>query len=238
MRTDRHSGVTAALEDPVGESLRARHAGLGRRLGRAATYLPDVATFSVVPADADAADWDDLARLLGRDAFADMFSCQATPPPGWEPVFVLDGRQMIWSGGGRPDQLDAAHGADVVELGAADVPQMLDLVAQTRPGPFWPRTHELGTYLGIRDGGRLVAMAGERLRPPGCTEISAVCTAPEARGQGHAVRLVSTLVERILARNELPFLHVAETNTGVIALYERLGFSNRKQVTFRGYRTP
>ncbi|MFC8461643.1 GNAT family N-acetyltransferase, partial [Streptomyces sp. NPDC057242] len=185
MTNDGGDGL-AVLDDPVGESLRGRHAELGRRHGRAATYLPEVATFSAMPADPDAADWADLARLLGRDAFADMFSCPAVPPPDWEPVFVLEGRQMLWSGGGA----SGADDAGVVELGAADVPGMLDLIARTRPGPFWPRTRELGTYLGIRDGGRLVAMAGERLRPPGWTEISAVCTDPEARGRGHAARLV------------------------------------------------
>lgn len=232
------SGDAAVLDDPVGASLRGRHAGLGRRLGRVATYLPDVATFAAVPADADAADWAGLARLLGRDAFADMFSCRVIPPPDWEPVFVLEGRQMIWPGSSRPVPADAATGADVSELGAADVPEMLDLVARTRPGPFLPRTRELGTYLGIREGGRLVAMAGERLRPPGWTEISAVCTAPEARGRGHAVRLITALITRILARNERPFLHAAETNTGAIKLYEQLGFACRKQVTFRGYRSP
>ncbi|WP_433189720.1 GNAT family N-acetyltransferase [Actinoallomurus sp. CA-150999] len=222
-----------ALDDPVGESLRGRHAHLARRWGRAATYLPEVATFSAVTADPDPEEWADLARLLGPGEFADMFGCPATPPSDWEPVFVLQGRQMVWPGSSHPDAE-----AGVVELGADSVPEMLDLVARAQPGPFWPRTHELGTFLGVRDNGTLVAMAGERLRPPGWTEISAVCTAPEARGRGHAARLVSALVARILARGERPFLHVAETNTGAIGLYERLGFETRRHVTFRGFRTP
>lgn len=232
------SGDTAVLDDPVGASLRGHHANLARRLGRADTYMPDVATFCAVSAAPDAADWNDLARLLGRGGFADMFSCPAVPPPDWEPVFVLEGRQMVRPDGRQSGRARPAPDADLVELGADDVPEMLDLAARTRPGPFWPRTHELGTYLGVRAEGRLVAMAGERLRPPGWSEISAVCTAPEARGRGHAARLVSALADVILARDELPFLHVAETNTAAIALYERLGFETRRQVTFRGFRTP
>ena len=220
-----------ALDDPVGESLRGHHAHLARRLGRAAAYLPDVSTFCTVSADPDGAEWDDLARLLGRGELADMFSNPASPPPDWEPVFDLGGLQMVWAGSSETD-------AGVVELGADDVPEMLDLVARAKPGPFWPRTRELGAYVGIRENGALVAMAGERLRPPGWTEISTVCTAPEARGRGHAARLIRTLAARIEARDDRPFLHVIESNTGAIALYERLGFTMRRHVTFRGFRIP
>ncbi|MFD0151754.1 GNAT family N-acetyltransferase [Streptomyces sp. NPDC055721] len=221
------------LDDPVGASLRGRRAHLARRVGRAVTYLPDVSTFAAVSTDPDPVRWADLTELLGRGEFADMFSCPVLPPSDWEPVFVLEGRQMI-----RPGGLAGEVDDGVVVLGADSVPEMLDLVERTRPGPFWSRTPELGTYLGIREKGTLVAMAGERLRPPGWTEISAVCTAPEARGQGHAARLVGALAARIEARGEGPFLHVAEANTGAIALYEKLGFVTRKHVTFRGFRTP
>ncbi|MEX3106637.1 GNAT family N-acetyltransferase [Streptomyces sp. V2] len=221
------------LDDPVGESLRGRHAHLARRVGGAATYLADVATFSAVPLAPDPSDWADLAELLGPDGFADMFSSPAEPPSGWAPVFVLEGRQLVWAGARRPEQAPG-----IVELGPDDIPEMLDLVERTRPGPFWKRTVELGTYLGIRADGKLIAMAGERLHPPGWTEISAVCTDPASRGQGHAARLVDALSTRILARGELPFLHVAETNTAARTLYERLGFTTRKQVTFQGFRTP
>ncbi|MEU5274813.1 GNAT family N-acetyltransferase [Streptomyces asoensis] len=225
----------SVLDNPVGQSLGGPHAHLARRLGGATTYCTEVATFSAVPVQPEAQDWADLAALLGPGAFADMFDCPAVAPADWEPVFSLEGRQMIWSGEGR---LGSESDTDVVELGSDSVPEMLDLAVRTEPGPFWPRTHELGTYLGVRIDGTLVAMAGERLRPPGWTEISAVCTAPEARGQGHAALLVRTLTERILARGDRPFLHVAEANTGAIALYERLGFKIRRPVTFRGFRTP
>jgi hypothetical protein len=51
-----------------------------------------------------------------------------------------------------------------VTLRAADVEEMLDLVARTEPGPFGPQTYRMGRYLGIRRadrrGGALIAVVG------------------------------------------------------------------------------
>ena len=115
---------------------------------------------------------------------------------------------------------------------------MLDLVQRTRPGPFRPRTIAMGTYLGIRRGGRLVAMAGERLHPTGWTEISAVCTDDEHRGQGLATRLVLAVAAGIRDRGDTPFLHAAATNVDAIRLYAALGFRLRRTLTFGAVRTP
>ncbi|MFY9931472.1 MAG: GNAT family N-acetyltransferase, partial [Streptosporangiaceae bacterium] len=123
-------------------------------------------------------------------------------------------------------------------LGLADVPEMLALTGRTKPGPFLSRTVEMGTYLGIRRGGVLVAMAGERLHPPGWTEISAVCTDPAWRGHGLASRLVLAVAAGIRARGEIPFLHALASNVTAIRLYEELGFRLRRRVVFSVTRVP
>ena len=130
------------------------------------------------------------------------------------------------------EQVTGIHAVpEAIALGAADVPEMLELVAETEPGPFLPRTIELGDYLGIRRGGALIAMAGERFRLDGWTEISAVCTDPAQRGQGLASRLVGALIAAIQDRSERVFLHVLATNTGAIRLYQELGFQIRQTAT-------
>jgi predicted GNAT family acetyltransferase len=119
---------------------------------------------------------------------------------------------------------------EFVRLTQADVPEMLALTELTKPGPFGTRTHEMGDYFGIRSAGALAAMAGERLRMPDYTEISAVCTRPDYLGKCYASALLEMLVERICSRAEVPFLHVRSTNVRAIQVYERLKF--RKRASF------
>lgn len=124
------------------------------------------------------------------------------------------------------------NSAEIVELGDGDSPEMLELTALTKPGPFGPRTHELGYYVGIRDQGKLVAMAGERLKVPGFTEVSAVCTHPDHLGKGYAAALMTEVMRAIRERGETPFLHVRADNARAIAIYERLGFRTAWQGHF------
>jgi ribosomal protein S18 acetylase RimI-like enzyme len=190
-------------------------------------YLPDVAPFLAIP-DADA--WPDVAALAGPGTVVTVAG--VAPPASWELVEEIPGTQLVDAG------VTAAPAPEAGQLTSADVPDMLALVASTRPGPFLPRTIELGTYLGIRRDGRLVAMAGERLHPPGWTEISAVCTDPEYRGQGLATGLVRALVAGIRARGEQALLHAAASNTGAIRLYESMGFRLRASPVFAVLRVP
>jgi ribosomal protein S18 acetylase RimI-like enzyme len=219
--------VTHPLDNPVLASLAGPHAGLALTRGRAARYPADVSPFCALPPEPDAADWADAARLLSPGEAILFPGRQATAPPDWELLGLGEGVQLVATA------LDAAPDADAVPLGPADVPDMLDLTRRAKPGPFLPRTIEMGAYLGIRRDGELVAMAGERMRPPGWTEISAVCTDPAWRGQGLASRLTRAVAAGITARGDTPFLHAIATNVTAIRLYKELGFTHRRDIQFR-----
>jgi predicted GNAT family acetyltransferase len=120
---------------------------------------------------------------------------------------------------------------EVIALTDADAPEMLALATLTKPGPFYSCTHQMGRFIGVKQDGRLVAMAGERMQPTGFTEVSGVCTHPDARGRGLGGALTRIVAGAILARGETPFLHVYATNTGAIGLYETLGFTLRREMT-------
>ncbi|MBZ6247489.1 GNAT family N-acetyltransferase [Streptomyces olivaceus] len=219
------------LDNAVWAALTGPHAALAERVGKAARYPADVGVFAAVEDPADPAAWADLHRLLGPGAAVALPGVRFVPP-GWRTSGDVPGVQLV------DTALRAEPDPGAVRLGPADVPEILDLVARTRPGPFLPRTVLLGTYLGIRHRGRLVALAGERLRLPGWTEISAVCTDPAHRGRGLATRLVRAVAAGIRERGDTPFLHAAASNTGAVALYESLGFTLRRHTDFRQVRTP
>jgi ribosomal protein S18 acetylase RimI-like enzyme len=216
--------IADALDNPAYAALTSRQADLAEVRGRVRRYPPDVAPFLAMPPEATADDWCDAAELIGPGGFAGIVH-DDPPPDGWSEARRFGVTQMITSDAiGQPDP-------EAVVLGAADVPEMLELVAATEPGPFLERTIVLGTYLGLRREGALVAMAGERMHMNGWTEISAVCTLPAFRGQRFASRLVSDLIARIGARDERPFLHVMTSNASAIAVYEALGFTARRTAT-------
>jgi ribosomal protein S18 acetylase RimI-like enzyme len=225
--------VTAhPLDNPAMAALLGPQAHLAERHGVALRYPADVSPFIALPDQPGADAWADLAKLTSPAGIVATAGVAAEPGPGWHVVMRIDGVQLV------ADNAVGAHDADAVPLGPADVPEMLDLAARTRPGPFLPRTIEFGGYLGIRRDGVLAAMAGERLRPPGWTEISAVCTAPEFRGQGLATRLTLAVTAAIRDRGDTPFLHAAAENVSAIRLYSALGFGLRRLAEFVVVRVP
>ena len=215
--------MTDLLDNVVWHSIDGPRRALAERRGLAGRFDPDVSPFSAVSDPESKEAWRDLAELVGAGRRAVLFLPSLDLPDGWTEDSRVPCFQLV------ADGVDTSNAeADLDDLGAADVPQMLDLVAATRPGPFAARTVEFGGYLGVRsDDGRLVAMAGERLRVDGFTEVSAVCTAEELRGTGLGTRLVLAVVDRIRARGEEAFLHVATDNTNAVRLYLALGFSER-----------
>lgn len=217
------------LDNPVFAALSTAHAAVARRNGRALRYPADVSPFMALPSRPDGDDWLNLA-LLARGDDVVFFAPPEHIPDHWEKVFELAGLQMVDAG------VSLADDEGIVTLGPDDAPEMLDLAARTKPGPFLPGTPKLGTYLGIRAEGALVAMAGERFRFPGGAEISAVCTSEDWRSRGLAARLIRVLSARIRERGDLPFLHVVAANRGAIRLYERLGFATRTDTTVVGLR--
>ncbi|MBA3807348.1 MAG: GNAT family N-acetyltransferase [Solirubrobacterales bacterium] len=213
------------LDNPVYAALSDTHARFAQRSGRVLRYLPDIAPFLALPDDAASADWRDTVELIGPGTIAATMYDGSPLPEALQVSLSFDLVQMTG------EDLTGRSDPQAVTLGLADVPEMLDLVGRTEPGPFLGRTIELGRYIGIRSDGELVAMAGERFRFEGWTEISAVCTAPELRGHGLASRLIATLLADIDERSERVFLHVLASNTAAIRLYEELGFRVRRERT-------
>lgn len=230
------------LDDPAWHSLTGPLARFSSGTGAARRISPEHSIFTAVDPSADLVEAGrDLAALLDPGARGVLVGHGVVVPPGFHEIgrgaalqMVLDGDTVLAGGAARRRDT-----VELIELGDGDIDDMLSLIDHARPGPFLRRTIELGTYVGVRaDGepiGELIAMAGERLRPPGYVEVSAVSTHDSARRRGLASLVVAEVATRALARGDTPFLHVVPTNEAAIAVYETLGFRTRRVVEFVAY---
>lgn len=213
------------LDHPIWTALTTTQQWLAEGNARARRYPTEITPFAAMP-DMSAENFAALGALMSPQDIAVLFTPDAVSAPAeFKVVLAETGEQMI----GTPVEMPF-DGVDIVALDAKDVSAMMELTALTKPGPFSARTHELGTFLGIRVGGQLVAMAGERMKPAGYTEITAVCVHPSHRGRGYGQMLLGAVSRQILARGEIPFLHVFSSNQSAIALYKRQGMEIRRRL--------
>ena len=213
------------LDHPIWTALTTTQRALAEGDARARRYPIEVTPFADMP-DLSAENFAALAALMSPTDIAVLFTLEAVKAPAEFKVTLADtGEQLI----GTPIETPA-NGVDIVTLGIDDVPAMIELTTLTKPGPFYARTHELGTFLGIRVDGQLVAMAGERMKPAQYTEMTAVCVHPAHRGRGYGQMLLSAISRGIVSRGEIPFLHVFTSNHSAIALYRRQGMEIRRRL--------
>jgi len=214
-----------SLDHVVWNSLGSTHKRFALGDERAVRFPATIGPFGAI-ADFSNESFEGLRSLNETQGPTALVTTQEVPfPHGFEVVRSGVLLQMVWQGGQSP-----RDEPDHVALGESDVDEMLALTTATQPGPFGPRTFELGRYIGVRSEGKLAAMAGERMRLDGYTEISAVCVDPAFRGRGYAGGLMKTLISSITARGETPFLHAFPSNQGAIALYRTLGFVDRREL--------
>lgn len=213
------------LDRPIWSALTTRQQALAEGGAQARRYPTAVAPFADM-ADMSPESFAALGALMSGSEIAVLFTPDAVTAPAQFKILLAEtGEQMI----GTPAE-SSIGGVDIVTLGAADVPEMMALIELTKPGPFSARTHELGTFLGIRVEGQLVAMTGERMKPGNYTEMTAVCVHPDHRGRGYAQALLAEVSRQIVARGEIPFLHVFTSNASAIALYRRQGMEIRRRL--------
>jgi len=220
-----------ALDNVIWQALTTRQAHFAETFGQARRFVQDVTSLSAL-AEPSAEGYESLAGLVGAGGTAALFlDAPYQTRAAWELIAGAPLLEMVCENG-RPPAVQPGSQPAIVELGLQDSREMIELTALTKPGPFGSRTHELGNYVGIRCDGKLVALAGERLKVPGYTEVSAVCTHPEHTGKGYARVAMMEIMRRIRERGEVPMLHVRQDNVRAIELYERLGFRERVQLHF------
>ena len=223
------------LDRPVWSALTGRLAPLAIRRdvegGGALRLDPDIGVF-LCAADGSAGSRAALTDLARRYPGAGLVEPEGEPIADVLPDVPVASRAPCVQMTAAALTPGAADDAGVLTLGEADADEMLALATLTRPGPFRRGTLRLGGFIGVRREGRLVAMAGERMKVDGFTELSGVCTHPDFRGQGLAGVLSRLVVARILARGEQAFLHAYAEHAATVAFYESLGFRVRARMTY------
>jgi predicted GNAT family acetyltransferase len=217
--------MIAVLERPVWNTLATRHAMFAVGGDHARRFAPDIGSLAGARDDSPES-LRALAELVPSGGT--LLLLQADPivlPPGTTAVTTAGGVQMV-----SERSLPAPADDRIERMTEADHPAMLALATLTKPGPFGPRTPALGEFWGIKDAGVLVAMAGERMKHDGFTEVSGVCTHPDARGRGLARVLSAHVAARIAARGDTPYLHAYASNTAAVELYRSLGFVIHRHV--------
>jgi ribosomal protein S18 acetylase RimI-like enzyme len=213
------------LDQPIWSALTTRQKHLAEGGARALRFPPAIGPFADL-VDMSPQSFAELAAIMSGSEISVLFTPDAVTAPDDFKILLADtGEQMI----GTPAQ-SAISSVEIVTLGVRDVPDMMGLVELTKPGPFGLRTHELGTFFGIKVDGQLVAMTGERMKPGNFTEMTAVCVHPSHRGRGYAQALLGAVAHQIEARGEIPFLHVFSNNESAIALYRRQGMEIRRRL--------
>jgi predicted GNAT family acetyltransferase len=215
-----------ALDRPIWSALTTRQVEFAEGGPLALRFVTDVEPFAAVGVD-DEPSLAALGQLVADRGPALLLQASPSPlPPGTRLASEATGVQMVAA---REIAGDIPPGA--IPLGDADSAEMIALAELTKPGPFHARTHHLGQFWGIRRDGRLAAMAGERLKLTGLSELSGVCTHPDWRGHGFARALSAFVANRIQARGEVPFLHAYASNAAAIGLYAALGFAQRCEMS-------
>ncbi len=216
----------SALDNPFWSSLRSRHRHIAQVAGEAARFPAEYAPFlGVAHAGADVAEA--LALLVAPGESVYVLGVAPRVPGVWRLDAFGDLAQMVC-----PSPIDMPDGPDIIELSETHRADVLALTALVYPHYFRPRTMDLGRYFGIYRDGRLAAMIGERLGTDAHQEMSAICTHPDFNGRGYARRLTAMLTNDTLRSGRMPFLHVSHENLRAKQLYERLGYTIRRNIPF------
>jgi ribosomal protein S18 acetylase RimI-like enzyme len=225
---DHHDDI--ALDNPVWSSLTTRHAHVAHGGRLALRYPPEFSPLSGLPA----ATPGNLEALQSLVEVGDAVAVAGAHVPewaaNWETLHRIRIVQMVRRDTSPLPVDNIESGSEIAALTAADVGDMLALVELTHPGPFRDRTVELGNFMGIRQHGQLLAMAGERMWVGDHREVSAVCTHPDAQGRGFARALMGRVINRMLRAAQIPFLHVESSNERAIEMYTGLGFTRRTEL--------